>query len=84
MSPAKVYEQPEEVWQQHLQQLVDAHPGHGGKSVVAAEVGVSRQLLNMWLPMRATGKPRQAPSYQNRLKIKAAWERIVRSGPAAE
>ena len=67
-----------EVWEEQLQALVDAHPGRGGKTVVAKEIGVSRQLLNVWLPAQATGKPRQAPNYHNRLRIQAAWERIVK------
>jgi len=67
-----------EAWEWQLRQLVDAHPGYGGKTVVAREIGVSRQLLNMWLPIKATGKSRQAPNYYNRVKIQAAWERIVK------
>lgn len=66
-----------EVWERQLGELLDAHPGHGGKSVLAREIGVTRQLLNMWLPMRATGKPRQAPNYYNRIRIQEAWERII-------
>jgi hypothetical protein len=76
-TPAGTYESTE-VWEVQLQALLDAHPGRGGKTVVAKEIGVSRQLLNVWLPTRATGRSRQAPNYYNRIKIQAAWERIVK------
>jgi len=69
---------PVELWEMQLHDLLDAHPGRGGKTVVAAEIGISRQLLNLWLPMGTRGSPRQSPNYYNRMKIKAAWERIVK------
>jgi hypothetical protein len=78
MPDARGKYKPTELWEKQLHDLVEAHPGRGGKTVVASEIGVSRQLLSMWLPTGMTGRPRQAPTYQNRMKIQAAWERIVK------
>lgn len=76
-TPDSRYE-PTEVWEKQLRDLLEAHPGRGGKTVVAKEIGVMREVLNLWLPMGASGKPRQSPNYQSRKKIEEAWERIVK------